>query len=89
MCFCLYTKISERRSKNANQFSDDHQLFIGNVPHQATEKELKIMFGRFGTVVDLQIHLKSDGPGIRAPQNYGVITYESNNWYAISRANVH
>lgn len=47
------------------------------------------MFGRFGTVVDLQIHLKSDGPGIRAPQNYGVITYESNNWYAISRANVH
>lgn len=71
-------KISERRSSNANQFSDNYQLFLGNVPHHATEEELKIMFGRFGTVVDLRIHSKPGAkmPGIRAPQNYGFITYE-------------
>lgn len=70
--------IRERRSSNANQFSDNHQLFLGNVPHHATEEELKIMFGRFGTVVDLRIHSKPSAkmPGIRAPQNYGFITYE-------------
>lgn len=36
------------------------------------------MFGRFGTVVDLRIHSKPGAkmPGIRAPQNYGFITYE-------------
>lgn len=36
------------------------------------------MFGRFGTVVDLRIHSKPGPkiPGVRAPQNYGFITYE-------------
>lgn len=69
---------TERRSSNANQFSDNHQLFLGNVPHHATEDELKVMFGRFGTVVDLRIHSKPGPkiPGVRAPQNYGFITYE-------------
>lgn len=71
-------KIAERRSSNANQYNDNHQLFLGNVPHHATEEELKIMFGQFGTVVDLRIHSKPGAkmPGIRAPQNYGFITYE-------------
>ncbi|XP_055323189.1 ras GTPase-activating protein-binding protein 2 isoform X3 [Sitodiplosis mosellana] len=71
-------QIRERRSSNANQFSDNHQLFLGNVPHHATEEELKVMFGRFGTVVDLRIHSKPGPkiPGVRAPQNYGFITYE-------------
>lgn len=68
----------ERRSSNANQYNDNHQLFLGNVPHVATEDELKAMFGRFGTVVDLRIHSKPGPkiPGVRAPQNYGFITYE-------------
>lgn len=53
-------------------------MFLGNVPHHATEDDLKVMFGRFGTVIDLRIHSKP-GPkitGVRAPQNYGFITYE-------------
>lgn len=53
-------------------------MFLGNVPHHATEDELKVMFGRFGTVVDLRIHSKPGPkmPGLRAPQNYGFITYD-------------
>lgn len=48
------------------------------MPHHATEDELKVMFSKFGTVVDLRIHSKN-GPklsGQRAPQNYGFITYD-------------
>lgn len=71
-------KILERRSSNANQYGDNHQLFLGNVPHHATEEELTQMFAKFGTVVDLRIHSKSvqKMPGARAPQNYGFITYD-------------
>lgn len=68
----------ERRSSNANQFSDSHQVFLGNVPHHATEEELRVIFGRFGTIVDLRIQSKASQkvPGMRAPQHYGFITYE-------------
>lgn len=78
MAFNARFSFAERRSSNANQFSDNHQLFLGNVPHHATEDELKVMFGRFGTVVDLRIHSKAGPkiPGIRAPPNYGFITYD-------------
>lgn len=71
-------QMRERRSSNANQFSDNHQLFLGNVPHNATEDELRVMFGRFGLIADLRIHSKAvqKMPGMRAPQNYGFITYE-------------
>lgn len=71
-------QVRERRSSNANQFSDNHQLFLGNVPHNATEDELRVMFSRFGAIADLRIHSKAVQklPGVRAPQNYGFITYE-------------
>lgn len=68
-----------RPGNNNNQpFSDSNQLFLGNVPHRATEEELKAMFSRFGEVVELRIHSKSSPkvPGIRNPQNYGFITYQ-------------
>lgn len=70
--------LRERRTSSANQFNDSHQLFLGNVPHHATEDELKEIFGRFGTVVDLRIHTKQGQkvPGVRAPPHYGFITYE-------------
>lgn len=48
------------------------------MPHCATEDELKNIFGKFGTVIDLRIHSKTAPrlSGQRAPQNYGFITYE-------------
>lgn len=71
---------SERRTSNVNsqQYWDHHQLFLGNVPHHATEDELKALFNRFGTVVDLRIHSKPvpKMPGVRLPPYYGFITYE-------------
>lgn len=72
-------EFSERRTSNTNtQFGDSHQLFLGNVPHHATEEELKALFSKFGAVVDLRIHSKpaSKLSGVRMPPNYGFITYE-------------
>uniref|UniRef100_U5ER35 Putative rasputin n=1 Tax=Corethrella appendiculata TaxID=1370023 RepID=U5ER35_9DIPT len=70
----------ERRqsNSNSNQLGDNHQLFLGNIPHHATEEELKALFSKFGTVNQLRILSKSGPktPGGRAPPNYGFITYD-------------
>jgi len=77
-------QMRERRTSNSNvpniqqQFGDSHQLFLGNIPHHASEEELRSLFGRFGTIADLRI-LSKQGPkipGQRPPPNYGFITYE-------------
>ncbi|XP_055384817.1 ras GTPase-activating protein-binding protein 1 [Condylostylus longicornis] len=70
---------SERRTSNVNSFGDSHQLFFGNVPHCATEDDLKALFSKYGTVVELRIHSKQGSkiPGQRHTQNYGFITYEN------------
>lgn len=63
-------------------FNDVNQLFLGNLPHTATEDELRDIFSEFGTIVDLRVHSKpvnkiGGPPGARAPPNYGFITYET------------
>lgn len=79
----------ERRSSTNNnggpreQYGDSQQLFVGNIPHHATEDELKAMFGKYGVVIDLRIFTKqsqalpSGGKGStgRVPQNYGFVTF--------------
>lgn len=68
----------DRRQGAPSQFGDNHQLFLGNIPHHATEDELRTLFSKFGTVVDLRILSKSvqKMPGVRTPPHYGFITYE-------------
>ncbi|XP_043474253.1 ras GTPase-activating protein-binding protein 1 isoform X2 [Leptopilina heterotoma] len=75
----------DRRSGGRpNQFTDAHQLFLGNVPHHATEFDLRQLFERYGKVAELRVHSKandrSKGPqgansAVRVP-NYGFITFE-------------
>uniref|UniRef100_A0A182PT50 NTF2 domain-containing protein n=1 Tax=Anopheles epiroticus TaxID=199890 RepID=A0A182PT50_9DIPT len=73
-----YNDNDDRRQGSSSQFGDNHQLFLGNIPHHATEEELKTLFSKFGTVVDLRIMSKSvqKMPGVRTPPHYGFITYE-------------
>ncbi|XP_069671882.1 ras GTPase-activating protein-binding protein 1 isoform X2 [Periplaneta americana] len=74
----------DRRRMGPNimqQYSDSHQLFMGNLPHHATEDELKDLFGKYGQIVDLRIHSKQNNkglPGNRVP-NYGFIIFEDVN----------
>lgn len=68
-------------SSNSSSYGDANQLFLGNLPHSATEEELKELFSQFGNVVELRIHSKpgagkAGGQGARVPPNYGFITYE-------------
>lgn len=85
MNFEMTFLITERRTSNTatapqnQQFNDNQQLFLGNIPHHASDDELKTLFSRFGTVVDLRILSKQGQPkvpGTRPPPNYGFITYE-------------
>uniref|UniRef100_A0A6M2DTV1 Putative rasgap sh3 binding protein rasputin n=1 Tax=Xenopsylla cheopis TaxID=163159 RepID=A0A6M2DTV1_XENCH len=68
-----------RGGGNSTQYNESYQLFLGNLPHNATEEELKQLFTKFGPVHELRIHSKpsanakmSNG---RVP-NYGFITFE-------------
>ncbi|XP_066591823.1 ras GTPase-activating protein-binding protein 1 [Prorops nasuta] len=71
----------DRRGTRPGQYTDAHQLFLGNLPHNASESELREIFERYGKVVDLRIHSKTNdrskpqGGSIRVP-NYGFITFE-------------
>lgn len=74
--------ISEDRRRPQGGFNNDiNQLFLGNLPHSATEEDLREIFNEFGTILDLRVHSKPNakvgGPGGRAPPNYGFITYET------------
>nr|CAI5852967.1 unnamed protein product [Callosobruchus analis] len=69
------------RRRSQSSFNDVNQLFLGNVPHTATEEELWEIFSEFGEIMDLRIHSKPPSkvggqPGGRAPPNYGFITYK-------------
>lgn len=69
-----------RRSQGGNSFVDCNQLFLGNLPHSATEDDLREIFMEFGEILDLRIHSKPANKGLlgsRAPPNYGFITYET------------
>lgn len=72
----------DRRRSQSMSFNDVNQLFLGNLPHTATEDELREIFSEFGPIVDLRVHSKPANkvgglPGARAPPNYGFITYET------------
>ncbi|XP_045496378.1 ras GTPase-activating protein-binding protein 2 [Colias croceus] len=66
-----------RDGRESRRYSDSQQLFLGNLPHSATEEELRALFGRFGPVAELRVHSKPAAPGAPRHPNYGFITYET------------
>uniref|UniRef100_A0A1B6GEI1 RRM domain-containing protein n=1 Tax=Cuerna arida TaxID=1464854 RepID=A0A1B6GEI1_9HEMI len=61
------------------QYPDDHQLFLGNLPLNASENDLREVFKEFGTIVDLRIMSKSNVKGQNGNKvpNYGFIIFDS------------
>ncbi|KAH3733509.1 uncharacterized protein LOC127850538 [Dreissena polymorpha] len=57
-----------------NRFPDSHQLFVGNLPDNATEKELMEFFEAHGSVVGIRINQK--GTSGKIP-NYGFVIFET------------
>jgi len=74
---------SSTRSRMAS-VSDSQQLFVGNLPHNCTEQDLRELFSTFGKVTDLRINQKTGREnqskpgreGVKVP-NFGFIVFDS------------
>jgi len=64
--------------------SDSQQLFVGNLPHNCTEQDLRELFSTFGKVTDLRINQKTGREnqskpgreGVKVP-NFGFIVFDN------------
>ena len=63
------------------QYPDGQQLFVGNLPHNCTEDDLRELFGHYGKVADIRIsnkgaaQSKQQPAGARVP-NFGFVSFE-------------
>ncbi|XP_062478006.1 ras GTPase-activating protein-binding protein 2 isoform X2 [Pezoporus occidentalis] len=64
---------SESDNRRIIRYPDSHQLFVGNLPHDIDESELKEFFMSFGNVVELRINTK--GVGGKLP-NFGFVVFD-------------
>ncbi|XP_029007665.1 ras GTPase-activating protein-binding protein 2 [Betta splendens] len=60
-------------SRRVVRYPDSHQLFVGNLPHDIDENELKEFFMTYGNVVELRINTK--GVGGKLP-NFGFVVFD-------------
>ncbi|XP_037328141.2 ras GTPase-activating protein-binding protein 2 isoform X5 [Pungitius pungitius] len=63
----------EMDSRRIVRYPDSHQLFVGNLPHDIDESELKDFFMTYGNVVELRINTK--GVGGKLP-NFGFVVFD-------------
>lgn len=60
--------------RRGSRYPDSHQLFVGNLPHNITERELRTYFETYGRVVELRINTKSGGGKL---PNFGFVVFDS------------
>ncbi|GAB1606603.1 ras GTPase-activating protein-binding protein 2-like [Argonauta hians] len=61
-------------SRRGSRYPDSHQLFVGNLPHNITEKELRTYFENYGRVVELRINTKCGGGKL---PNFGFVVFDT------------
>lgn len=59
--------------RRMQQFPDTQQVFVGNLPHAMSEKDLKDYFGPWGNVVDIRINKKDRNADV---PNYGFVVFD-------------
>ncbi|XP_067850661.1 ras GTPase-activating protein-binding protein 2 isoform X1 [Heptranchias perlo] len=67
------TEPNEIENRRIIRYPDSHQLFVGNLPHDIDENELKDFFMSFGNVVELRINTKSSGGKL---PNFGFVVFD-------------
>uniref|UniRef100_A0A8C5G5D1 Ras GTPase-activating protein-binding protein 2-like n=1 Tax=Gouania willdenowi TaxID=441366 RepID=A0A8C5G5D1_GOUWI len=55
-------------------YPDSHQLFVGNLPHDTDENELKELFMTYGNVVELRINTRGVSGKLA---NFGFVVFDS------------
>ncbi|XP_043088564.1 ras GTPase-activating protein-binding protein 2 [Puntigrus tetrazona] len=63
----------DAEGRRSVRYPDSHQLFVGNLPHDIDEGELKDFFMTFGNVVEMRINTK--GVGGKLP-NFGFVVFD-------------
>ncbi|XP_074594448.1 ras GTPase-activating protein-binding protein 1-like [Brevipalpus obovatus] len=56
------------------QFSDEQQVFVGNLLQDITEDQLRNFFSKYGNIIDVRINRTNQKQG-RTP-NYGFVTFD-------------
>ncbi|XP_069486674.1 ras GTPase-activating protein-binding protein 2 isoform X1 [Ambystoma mexicanum] len=64
---------NEMDNRRVFRYPDSHQLFVGNLPHDIDECELKDFFMTYGNVMELRINTK--GVGGKLP-NFGFVVFD-------------
>ncbi|XP_068089009.1 ras GTPase-activating protein-binding protein 2 isoform X2 [Hyperolius riggenbachi] len=67
------TDQGEMDNRRMFRYPDSHQLFVGNLPHDIDESELKEFFMSYGNVMELRINTK--GVGGKLP-NFGFVVFD-------------
>lgn len=65
--------------ENKKTYADEQQVFVGNLPLDISEDELRNFFATYGKIADVRVNRNNQGPRNlpgRTP-NYGFITFES------------
>ncbi|XDV46740.1 hypothetical protein PO909_014566 [Leuciscus waleckii] len=63
----------DSEGRRSVRYPDSHQLFVGNLPHDIDEVELKEFFMTFGNVVEMRINTKAVGGKL---PNFGFVVYD-------------
>ncbi|XP_077460771.1 ras GTPase-activating protein-binding protein 2 isoform X1 [Stigmatopora argus] len=63
----------EMDMRRSVRYPDSHQLFVGNLPHDIDENELKDFFMTYGTVVELRINTKAISGKL---PNFGFVVFD-------------
>ncbi|KAL5017833.1 hypothetical protein ScPMuIL_003555 [Solemya velum] len=61
-------------ARRGSRFPDNQQLFVGNLPHNIAEKDLRTFFEGYGSVVELRINTKSSGGKL---PNFGFVVFDN------------
>ncbi|KAG1960511.1 ras GTPase-activating protein-binding protein 2 [Pimephales promelas] len=63
----------DSEGRRSFRYPDSHQLFVGNLPHDIDEVELKEFFMTFGNVMEMRINTKAVGGKL---PNFGFVVFD-------------
>lgn len=61
--------------KGSLSYGDEMQVFVGNLPQDISEEELKKFFSKYGSIADVRINRTNQKSAGRTP-NYGFVTFD-------------
>lgn len=57
-------------------YGDEQQVFVGNLPQDITEDELRTFFSKYGNIVDVRINRTNQKASAGRTPNYGFVTFD-------------